>query len=820
LHYAALASSFAGIATISMKKRGSQRSKSPSRAARDAVSAVRHSRDSTPPLVRREERLIKRIQGSSKPIVWINGMAGAGKTRLLKALRAVSSGRDPMRTVVLDDPDRQSLESVMPAVGRQRVIVASRSTGPAAVVLRKPRMYGDVEVIEDDALFVSSQDLGSTADPSFALTGGWPVLVDAFASARTDVTLQELPTFLQQEVLPTLSRNLVVALFVALAEPLGAAAVRELFGAKPPSCPLLQQGAQGWIHTGIWVASALKELLRTPAFLGRPLLERIADIHARHGCPARTIPALLEMGQQTQALAVFERSGGPFFGYLWGFPALQAILDGFGREWEDRHESLRLARVWYLLKQGRPREALARLEAHYPGLPVDLRHLSSSCQPYALLARLSLSEDIEESPPREVVMSWSRLEAVLPASDFLARGVVYNTMALAFLRSGQLLQARRLSHEALEAYERAHSPYLAHFMLVHLADIALRQSRLRDAAGYLQRASELLAASGLTFNTEPLVIAFFKARLAYEEGRFEDCPAEIEPTLQALLQGDSWPGLILTIAAHIAFAVFWREGLRAALNTVEQCILTLGRRHSASPDRGLAIMRVRLYQIARRHAEATARLEELDLEPVQQHTAQDDVEEQLVRLRCAIGQPRAAAVAEAAIARTLQTLMQRPTLETRQRVSLGILRAALHHRVGELALARKQLLRALRAAEAENLLGVLVEEGEFLERLLPVIIADHGRGNERLAVFAKRLIQVLRNLPAMALHSKESAGVSRQEHRVLAYLADGYTNKEIARALVLSESGVKFHLRNLFRKLRVASRGALAEAARRHGIAT
>jgi len=55
---------------------------------------------------------------------------------------------------------------------------------------------------------------------------------------------------------------------------------------------------------------------------------------------------------------------------------------------------------------------------------------------------------------------------------------------------------------------------------------------------------------------------------------------------------------------------------------------------------------------------------------------------------------------------------------------------------------------------------------------------------------------------------------------VLSYLADGSTNKEIARALRLSESAVKFHLRNLFRKLKVSSRAALLESARQRGIMT
>jgi LuxR family transcriptional regulator, maltose regulon positive regulatory protein len=115
---------------------------------------------------------------------------------------------------------------------------------------------------------------------------------------------------------------------------------------------------------------------------------------------------------------------------------------------------------------------------------------------------------------------------------------------------------------------------------------------------------------------------------------------------------------------------------------------------------------------------------------------------------------------------------------------------------------------------------VLVEDGEFLERLLPLVAAQPAPGNARLAGFAQRVARLLRALPSAPMYSKALAGVTRQEHRVLSYLADGYTNKQIARALGLSESAIKFHLRNLFRKLKVSSRTALVEAVERRGIRT
>ena len=133
---------------------------------------------------------------------------------------------------------------------------------------------------------------------------------------------------------------------------------------------------------------------------------------------------------------------------------------------------------------------------------------------------------------------------------------------------------------------------------------------------------------------------------------------------------------------------------------------------------------------------------------------------------------------------------------------------------------RRHLGAALRDAERETLLGVLVEDAQFLEKLLPVFIADSGAGNAPLGAFAERVLRLLRTLPALPAHSKAEGGVSRQEHRVLSYLNDGYTNKQIARALNVSESTVKFHLRGLFRKLGAASRVALKAAARRRGILT
>jgi DNA-binding NarL/FixJ family response regulator len=58
------------------------------------------------------------------------------------------------------------------------------------------------------------------------------------------------------------------------------------------------------------------------------------------------------------------------------------------------------------------------------------------------------------------------------------------------------------------------------------------------------------------------------------------------------------------------------------------------------------------------------------------------------------------------------------------------------------------------------------------------------------------------------------ATLTPREREILRALVRGGSNKVIARAINLNENAVKFHLKNVFRKLGVASRGmaiAMAE---------
>jgi two-component system response regulator DevR len=66
----------------------------------------------------------------------------------------------------------------------------------------------------------------------------------------------------------------------------------------------------------------------------------------------------------------------------------------------------------------------------------------------------------------------------------------------------------------------------------------------------------------------------------------------------------------------------------------------------------------------------------------------------------------------------------------------------------------------------------------------------------------------------------ESHGLSERELAILRALARGLTNRDIGRELWLSEQTVKFHLRNIYRKLGLTSRIEAARYAISRGLAT
>jgi len=114
---------------------------------------------------------------------------------------------------------------------------------------------------------------------------------------------------------------------------------------------------------------------------------------------------------------------------------------------------------------------------------------------------------------------------------------------------------------------------------------------------------------------------------------------------------------------------------------------------------------------------------------------------------------------------------------------------------------------SIEAAREAGALGYIVKTIEPVN--LPAVLRSALSG-QPFAVWGEEVAQ--------SVGSTGTAALSERETVVLEAVARGLSNREIARELWISEQTVKFHLRNLYRKLGVSSRTEAARYAYGSGV--
>ncbi len=148
----------------------------------------------------------------------------------------------------------------------------------------------------------------------------------------------------------------------------------------------------------------------------------------------------------------------------------------------------------------------------------------------------------------------------------------------------------------------------------------------------------------------------------------------------------------------------------------------------------------------------------------------------------------------------------------RQRVECSVLMAlaALDRDVEE---AHAHLGEALVAGRSTGLIRCVIDQGEGVHKLLLSCAApaDAQRYLDELIAAAGNVVAPVRSSAPQDLVEP----LSGREITVLRYLCSRLTYQEIANALYISLNTLKSHVRSIYRKLAVASRGQAVEAGRR-----
>jgi ATP/maltotriose-dependent transcriptional regulator MalT len=115
---------------------------------------------------------------------------------------------------------------------------------------------------------------------------------------------------------------------------------------------------------------------------------------------------------------------------------------------------------------------------------------------------------------------------------------------------------------------------------------------------------------------------------------------------------------------------------------------------------------------------------------------------------------------------------------------------------------------------------------------VPLRVFLNGRASDELEALRRRLTadshlelvdraelaEAVVSLPPLQRTEPLIESLTTREHDVLALVADGLPNREIAHALSISEHTVKFHLASIFGKLGVSTRTEAVQRGVRLGV--
>lgn len=745
--------------------------------------------------------LCRRVLASRAAVVVLEAPAGMGKTVLMQAL-ARELGHLPIAT---DARPAMPAEGVLlwdvPITGgalpqaEGRVILARRPDSPVEGLARR-RVYGHAESFgTTDLTFDLDEFLAAGLRPAAAreqlqASGGWPVLARVTRAA-------DLPDFFAQDIAATLPLSGLVGLQMALA---GRAPVPAMAADLPP-LPAAPEARTA-------LASAIRaEITRRAARPGEAAL--LSRIFLDAGQAAEAITLLQQTGDMPAAIAMLDREGGPHFIHRHGPRAFDRVLAGFNGAGLEADPVLHAARVMQAAKSGELPLALRLLQdRHGPGIhQPELVFSPDSPFPASVRILRLLVLIYEDTRLSEAVLERAaQMNDTLPIDMHLLRGSYHNAILEFRVRTRRQALARDAATSAMRHYRRAKTPILEFYVSLHLAFVELMSGALAAARRATTDAASALARVSFDSPGDHRILALIRAVLDYETGRPEPLARFLDGDFEAFAQGELWPSLS-EIALHYGSALIaGRDGVNAARGFLDRLRL-----HHARAPQLHALIRIReavILQDAGRWHEAAELLQALadhqpglNIAPAGLALAEDRevLGFALARLR----QAALDASNPGHIAAALQALSANPRLTHHQRITITVLQAWLQRREQDASGVRRSLRALFEATARDGSIAALAAEAPFLDEMLSNRrIRDYLESSVACRAVLRRLHDGGPGRGARAV----AAGLTRREARILDALCEGASNKLIAKTLGLSESTVKFHLGNLYRKLGVTTR--------------
>ncbi|MBI4922415.1 MAG: response regulator transcription factor [Devosia nanyangense] len=458
-----------------------------------------------------------------------------------------------------------------------------------------------------------------------------------------------------------------------------------------------------------------------------------------------------------------------------------------------------LAKILLDYKTGRHQQAYKRLtlvkkeQGLEPGLMLlqQLDRVTEARAPLLIFELLFLLTG-NQVPSADTIWRYVDTISCFDPDDAICHGAIYNTLILFALRGSDTATAEQLCAQADAAYARCGIGYLRGFVHLHLAYIQVCKGDLPGAAAAARRAADFFSATP-DAACEGAMVEISRLWIEVESGGRLPSLAQLKPLKDTVSSGEFWPETYLVLAALV---------LRAA----------------AEEDPGNAL---------RHHSELEAVLRIRGMTqvlPAMQLLREDHRRRQITDLSVLRDHPGLTEGHVLLLLPDAETVLTNwgteaaniPLAFDRMRAARSLMLGGRFLRDGRFDPAVPLIMEALDLIEAQGWGWLALRERETITLFCRECVARRR--------FVERARQVRDTLLA-----RPDAGPSADprpleltsaEYGIVQRLYGLTSNKLLAREMGVSEAAVKFHLKNIYRKLGVHRRSdALTTAHARGWIA-
>ena len=515
-----------------------------------------------------------------------------------------------------------------------------------------------------------------------------------------------------------------------------------------------------------------------------------------------------------RAIGYIENAGGVRVGIRQGVGYLRSALEQIPTDLIHASLRVKLCSAYVLAKEGRIVEAIRLFDEVVAPDVTDDRELADELTLLGALFKIYEDRTVSD----EDITRLENLTRSTPESEPLVRGVLCNLLCIVQMQAGDLSNARLSGERAMAYYRDLDAKYLQFFIHINISIIDLEEGFLLDAQKRRKEALDLVETYFPADRGLAGIASVLLSEVHLERGDPVAAGRDIFEALQDIEVREGWSELYVpgySVAMEVAVA---NSGLEAAAEILDQAERTIRRRNMVRLQRLICYKRLDLFVRADRPDLAELTLQDID------HLTHADPEDVRPRWRgffmAAFSLARYG-IRFGGVSHALELLngaihKAEETNAVRFLVKGLILQSMALHKSGDSRSAAEPFKRAVALSSSRGFYGCFTEEGSPLAESVQSIVRTTGIGDmsEAEVEFTARLLSGM----CAGTHGEPPHILSLRELEVMEQLAQGHSNKLIARQLGLTEPTVKFHLKNIYAKLGVNKRALAVSVAQRHGL--